>query len=645
MYFNAKIFDPDCKIYSNFGNDEITVTNRMLLKNGKPWIPVMGEIHYSRVPCEKWEETLRKMKDGGIDVAASYVFWIHHEEEKGQFDFTGNRDIRRFIELCHKVGLEFCLRIGPWAHGECRNGGFPDWLCDECRSTLRSENEPYISYVRRYIHAVAEQVRGLPLFGIQIENEMTHRPDYMEKVRQMVLETGLTAPLLTATGWGNAKLPETLLPMFGGYPEAPCTGHTRVLDPNPNYFFSYIREDGNIGADLLGKAAEETANISPEYPYPFMTCELGGGNQVTYHRRPLLVSRDIESLAICKLGSGVNLLGYYMYTGGLNPVGRTTMQESKATRYPNDCPVISYDFQSPIGDMGQLRESWYRLAYIHRFIHSFGEILAPMVPVMPTEMPVSLEDTDTLRCALRSDGCGGFLFVNNHIRLQALPAHPAHHFSFDFKDRTVSFELDIPSDSAFFLPLNLNLTGLHLLYATAQPVSYEENRVTFLQIPDMEPVVVLADGRTIPLTDGTNRIDGTDVILLPYEVYEPSVLTEIEVEQTPNRYDSALLLGHLPVTDCTTEYTVHWSAEDQWLVIRARGNLAGFYVGDRLISDFYLYGDRWIIDLRSLPECEGCIKVQPFCEEDRGRVYLEIPFEAGVYTPEVWVSRDENLYI
>jgi len=644
MYFNAKTYDPSCRTYSSFGNDEITVTNRMLLKNGKPWIPVMGELHYSRVPCEKWEETLRKMKDGGIEVVASYVFWIHHEEVKGQFDFSGNRNIRRFVELCHDQGLEFCLRIGPWAHGECRNGGFPDWLCEECRSTLRSEKDPYISYVRRYLCAVADQVRGLDLFGIQVENEMTHRPDYMEKVRQMVLETGLTAPLLTATGWGNAKLPDTLLPMFGGYPEAPWAGHTHVLDPNPNFFFSYIREDGNIGADLLGKT-EDVPNVSPEYPYPFMTCELGGGNQVTYHRRPLFVSRDIEALAVCKLGSGANLLGYYMYTGGLNPVGRTTMQESKATRYPNDCPVISYDFQSPVGDMGQLRESWLRLSYIHRFLHSFGEMLAPMDPVMPSEMPASLDDTGTLRCAIRSDGCGGFLFVNNHIRLQALPAHPAHRFSFEFKERTVDFELDIPSDSAFFLPVNLNIAGLPLLYASAQPVSYSENSITFLQIPEMDPAVVLSDGRTVPLAAGTNRIDGTDVILLPYEAYESSRLTEIRAERTPNRCDSSLLLSHLPVTDRTAEYTVCWTEEDKWLVIRARGNLAGFYADGTLISDFYLYGDRWVIDLRGLPVREGCIKIQPFCEEDRGSVYLEIPFETGEFVPEVWTSKEDILYI
>ena len=125
MIFNASAIPQSPKVLSGFGDDRITVTDRMLLKDGKPWLPVMGEIHYSRIPREKWAETLQKMKEGGIEIAASYVFWIHHEEEKGKFDFTGNRDIRAFIELCHETGLEFCLRIGPWAHGECRNGGFP----------------------------------------------------------------------------------------------------------------------------------------------------------------------------------------------------------------------------------------------------------------------------------------------------------------------------------------------------------------------------------------------------------------------------------------------------------------------------------------------------------------------------------------
>ena len=648
MVFHAAGSVPTPRILSGFGDERITVTDRILLRNGRPYIPVMGEIHFSRVPREKWAETLRKMKEGGLDIAASYLFWIHHEEEKGRFDFTGNRDIRAFIQLCHETGLEFCLRIGPWAHGECRNGGFPDWLVQECGSTLRSGEEPYMTYVSRYIRAVADQIRGLPLFGIQIENEMTNKPEYMEALRRMVLDTGLTAPLLTATGWGHARLPDTLLPMFGGYPEAPWTGHTRPLEPNPNCFFSGFRDDADIGGDLENGISK--GGSAPVFPTPFMSCELGGGNQVTYHRRPLFQASDIENLLLCKLGSGMNLVGYYMYAGGLNPVGQTTMQESRASGYPTDCPVISYDFQAPVGDMGQMRESWFRLKYRHRFLHSFGEMLAPMIPVFPTEMPSSLNDEGTLRCALRSDGKSGFLFVNNHVRLKKLPPHPGERFTIDFAEESVSFSLDIPGDCAFILPVNLTVGDLRITAASAEPLEIAENSLTLTEIPGMKPVLILPDnsspeGRIVALRPGAIFIEGTMVTLLPREAWTPSPLARISAEPVSLSCDPALLMGHLPLPECLNEYSVRWQDGDKWLVIRAVGNLGGFYVNGTLLTDAYLYGDSWVIDLRKLKEREGRILIQSFTEEDRGKVYLEVPFEPGAHEPEVYVCREDMLRI
>ena len=93
-----------------------------LIKNGKPWFPVMGEMHYSRYRKEWWEESLRKIKAGGVSVVSAYVIWIHHEEEENVFDFEGCRDIGTFVRLCRKVGLSVFLRIGPFVHGEVRNG-------------------------------------------------------------------------------------------------------------------------------------------------------------------------------------------------------------------------------------------------------------------------------------------------------------------------------------------------------------------------------------------------------------------------------------------------------------------------------------------------------------------------------------------
>ena len=74
------------------------------------------------------EEELCKMKAGGIDIVSSYIFWIHHEEEEGKYDFSGNRDLRGFLHAAKSAGLLAFLRIGPWCHGEVRNGGLPDWV-------------------------------------------------------------------------------------------------------------------------------------------------------------------------------------------------------------------------------------------------------------------------------------------------------------------------------------------------------------------------------------------------------------------------------------------------------------------------------------------------------------------------------------
>src|ERR1700689_3360517 len=74
----------------------LTLDRNSLLLNGKPWTPVMGEFHFARYPENEWREELLKMKAGGIDIVSTYVFWIHHEEIEGQFDWTGSRNLRHF---------------------------------------------------------------------------------------------------------------------------------------------------------------------------------------------------------------------------------------------------------------------------------------------------------------------------------------------------------------------------------------------------------------------------------------------------------------------------------------------------------------------------------------------------------------------
>jgi len=139
----------------------------------------MGEFHYSRYPETQWDEEILKMKAGGIQVVSTYVFWIHHEEIEGQFDWQGQRNLRRFVELCASHDLYVWVRVGPWDHGEVRNGGLPDWLIQ--KTATRENNPVYLGYVRRFFGEIGKQLGGLfwkeggPIVGLQLENEYSAR--------------------------------------------------------------------------------------------------------------------------------------------------------------------------------------------------------------------------------------------------------------------------------------------------------------------------------------------------------------------------------------------------------------------------------------------------------------------------------------
>lgn len=142
-------------------------------------------------------------------------------------------------------------------------------------------------------------------------------------------------------------MPEGFLPVLGGYVDAPWANHTHELAASENFLFQPFHDDANIASDFAEGQSGFTFDTSK---FPYLTAELGGGLQVTAHRRPYPYPEDIEAQTICMLGAGANLIGYYMYHGGVNPDGKyTTLQESKATGYANDLPVKSYDFRRACG--------------------------------------------------------------------------------------------------------------------------------------------------------------------------------------------------------------------------------------------------------------------------------------------------------
>lgn len=468
----------------NPNGSTLTLDSNSLLLNGKPWTPVMGEFHFSRYPETEWREELLKMKAGGIDIVSTYVFWIHHEEIEGQFDWSGSRDLRRFVQTCQEVGLKVFVRCGPWDHGEVRNGGFPDWLLKKGWK-LRSNDTNYLNEVKILYGQIATQLHGLfwkdggPVIGIQFENEYKGPAEHLVTLKHLGQSVGLDAPIYTRTGWDQplGKMPfGELIPLYGVYAEG---FWDRQLTPMPNGYwkgfeFSKYRVDDATHAELPG--AGGTLDPPDVDQYPYLTCEIGGGMMSSYHRRILINPQDIESTALVKLGSGSTLLGYYMYHGGVNPEGKlTTLMESQATGYWNDMPVKNYDFQAPLGQYGQIRPQYNLLRRLHLFLHEWGPVLADMPATMPDQRPQGKSDVDTLRWSVRSDGKSGFVFVNNYQRLQFMPPKKDVQFTIKLPSNSLVFPqkpVTIPSDACFIWPFNLDLGhGVRLTWATAQPLT------------------------------------------------------------------------------------------------------------------------------------------------------------------------------
>lgn len=485
----------------------ISVDSISLRRDGKPWLARMGEIHYSRYPQPEWRDALLAMKAGGLDVIASYVFWIHHEEIEGKFDFTGQRDLRTFVQTCGELDLPIIVRCGPWCHGEVRNGGLPDWILP-LGKRLRTEDPQFMEKTRVLYGQIAAQLKGLlwkdggPVIGIQLDNEYWGPAEYLLALKRLAREVGLDVPIYTRTGWPDLTTPMPpgeMLPLYGAYAEG-FWDHSLEAMPG-NYWRAYrfepTRTDTAVATDHFG---QRTDSPDPEAAlYPYLTCELGGGMMCSYHRRIRIDPRDIATVALVKVGSGSNLPGYYMYHGGTNPDGAlSTLNETQATDYPNDLPVKSYDFLAPLGEFGQVRPHYHLLRRLHLFLHDFGQSLSQMKAYFPRKLPIDGRDAQTLRYAVRTDGQSGFLFVNNYHRLLPMPAKTDAKFDLSEAGLTSPFEpMTIPADCSFILPINLKLGEATLRYATAQlvcSVAHEGKlHVVFAQIPGIEPKFVLDD--------------------------------------------------------------------------------------------------------------------------------------------------------
>lgn len=620
---------------SDFGKS-VTWDRHSLMFDGHRVMPVMGEIHYSRIPADEWTREVQKMKEGGVTILATYVFWNHIEEEEGIFRWDGQRDLRRFLEVCKQEELPVVLRIGPFCHGEVRNGGIPDWVFG--RAKLRSTDPQFLSYVEKLYRQIFTQVQGLqwkdggPLVACQFDNEYRGSGDYLMALKQIALNIGFDLPFYTRTGWPELSKPVPfgeMLPLYGDYADG--FWDKQIKEGVGNYFkafnFKGFRSSTAIGTDLLGQQEEQTSKGDEAYPY--FTCELGGGMVTAYHRRPYIYADDCYSMALVKLGSGSNLLGYYMYHGGTNPEGKLNtlneVQTSPGTAN-NDLPVCTYDFQAPLGEFGQTYPQYYRLRPLHIFMQDYGELLAPMEASFPARQDLQKGEDTELRWAVRSNGNSGFIFVNNYERFAHL--RPKKDVQLTACD-VVLPRLTIPSGCMAIFPVNID--GIR--FATCQLVARRNGNLYMMQVEGIPATIALQSGKTIKniKPKGKSTPVYKNIYLLTQEeaehlflhqeqpqVSSPSIaskmqITEYNVQVTKLKEAGTLrqiVKGKAKVAEAPSESDWEQSAVYKITVpqetklqpglllsIDYQGDCARLYAHGKLIADNFQYGRPFLFGL------------------------------------------------
>ena len=77
---------------TNPAGDRLSFNNFFMERNGKPFYPVSGEFHYSRMDTARWEDELIKMRMGGVNVESSMA--------------ARNEEVKAMIAKLHQVKVQ-----------------------------------------------------------------------------------------------------------------------------------------------------------------------------------------------------------------------------------------------------------------------------------------------------------------------------------------------------------------------------------------------------------------------------------------------------------------------------------------------------------------------------------------------------------
>ncbi|ALV47638.1 beta-galactosidase [Arthrobacter alpinus] len=331
----------------------LSYADRQLFKNGEPHRIIAGAVHYFRIHPEQWQDRIDRLVAMGVNTLDTYVAWNFHQPYRDVApDFTGWKDLARFITMAGDAGLDVIVRPGPYICAEWDNGGFPSWAISNPDMVLRSSDKLFTGAVEEWfahLLPVLEPLQashGGPVIAVQIENEYGSYGDdqkYLRWNRQALIDGGITEILFTADGGTDYFLDG------GALPDAWATA-------------------------TLGSRGQEADEIwERRRPgEPFFNVEFWNGwfdHWGEDHHTRSGAEAAAEAKKILDVGGSICL---YMAHGGTN-FGLGSGSNHDGTIQPT---VTSYDSDAPIAEDGRLTAKFHAMR--EAFFAAAGRELTPV---------------------------------------------------------------------------------------------------------------------------------------------------------------------------------------------------------------------------------------------------------------------------
>lgn len=306
-------------------------------RGGAPHQILSGAMHYFRVHPDLWADRLHRLRAMGLNTVETYVAWNFHEPTAGTYDFSGWRDVARFVELAGQQQLDVIVRPGPYICAEWDFGGLPAWLLADPARRLRCLDPGFLAAVDRWFDVLIPRLTPLlaeaggPIVAVQVENEYGSYGDdagYLAYLRDGLRSRGVTGLLVTSDGPAESTLDA------GRVPGALATV--------------------NFGSRAT-EAFTQLRRFQPDGPQ--MCMEFWNGwfdhwGEAHHVRDPGGAAAELE--AMLRSGASVNI---YMAHGGSN-FGLWNGANLAGGRYQPT--VSSYDYDAPIAESGVLTEKFHR---------------------------------------------------------------------------------------------------------------------------------------------------------------------------------------------------------------------------------------------------------------------------------------------